>query len=58
MELTIDYECPQCKQSSHQRFADISPGKARKCAHCGAIVHLTIDGLRGFEKALEAYCRP
>lgn len=57
MELTIDYECPQCKQNSHQRFVDLSPGKLRKCSHCGSTVILTIDGLRGFERALEAYCR-
>jgi ribosomal protein L37AE/L43A len=57
MELTIDYECPQCKKSYLQRFADISPGKLRKCARCGATVVLTIEGLRGFERALAAYCR-
>jgi endogenous inhibitor of DNA gyrase (YacG/DUF329 family) len=58
MELTIDYECPQCKTSSHQRLSDISPGKIRKCARCGTPLVLTIDGLRGFERALHAYCRP
>lgn len=58
MELTIDYECPQCKKSFIQRFDELSPGKARVCPRCGTPLVLTIEGLRGFGRALEVYCRP
>ncbi len=57
MELTIDYECPQCHRRSHQKLAEFAPGQTRTCQSCGSMVHLTLEGLRGFEQALEDYCR-
>ncbi len=57
MELTIDYECPQCHRRSQQRLADFTPGKIRSCQTCGSRVQLTLEGLHGFGRALEDYCR-
>jgi len=45
MELSIKFECPQCRQAHLQRLLDLTPGQARTCPHCGTPVGLTVQGL-------------
>jgi len=45
MELSITYECPQCRQSLFQPLRDLSPGQIRNCSECGTPLGLTPQGL-------------
>lgn len=57
MELSVDYECPECQKVSSWRFAEIAPGKIRQCSDCGTPVILTLGGLQELQRRLEEYCR-
>lgn len=55
MELSIDFECPQCRKVQPLKVADLSPGRRRICHACGTATELTEGGLAELARHLREF---
>ncbi len=58
MDLSIDYECPECRKTFNHRLMELCPGDNRECSECGINTVLTPTSLKGLEVALKQFCSP
>ncbi|BCR03900.1 hypothetical protein DESUT3_09690 [Desulfuromonas versatilis] len=55
MDLSISYECPDCKTIFREKLTELFPGRPRLCRHCGGMTRLTPDSLRGLAADLREF---
>lgn len=41
MDLSINFECPECRKVQLLKIVDLAPGRNRSCRHCGTPTELT-----------------
>jgi hypothetical protein len=56
MELSIDFECPECRIIQSQKLADFSLGRRQTCFACGTPTELTEVGLKELQHRLRELC--
>jgi hypothetical protein len=54
MDLSIDFECPECQKVQSQKVADLFPGRRQACLACGTPTELTASSLEEFQQRLRA----
>lgn len=52
MDLSIDFECPECRKVQSKKLADLSPGRRQACLACGTPTELTESGLEELKHRL------
>ncbi|HEY7745161.1 MAG TPA: hypothetical protein VIA07_02405, partial [Desulfuromonadales bacterium] len=52
MDLSIDFECPECRKVHSKKLADLSPGRRQACLACGTPTELTVSGLKELKHRL------
>jgi hypothetical protein len=57
MDLSINFECPECRKVQPLKMADFSPGQKRTCHDCGAATELTEAGVVELEFRLRELFR-
>ncbi len=57
MDLSISYECPDCKRTFREKLNELFPGKPHLCQECGSWTRLTPDSLRGLKADLREFFR-
>jgi hypothetical protein len=57
MDLSINFECPECRKVQPLKVADLSPGRSRVCHDCGAATELTDVGAAELERRLREFFR-
>lgn len=57
MELSINFECPECREVQPLKLADFSLGRRRICHDCGAATELTEAGVEELEHRLREFCQ-
>jgi hypothetical protein len=56
MELSIDFECPECRTVQPQKLADFATGTRGACLACGTETELTESGLKALQRRLRELC--
>jgi hypothetical protein len=56
MELSIDFECPECRTVQPQKVTDFSPGRRGACLACGTATELTEGSLKTLQRCLRELC--
>lgn len=56
MELSIDFECPECRQVQAQKVVDLFPGRRQACLACGTATTLTEGSLAALQRRLREFC--
>lgn len=57
MDLSINFECSQCRKLQPLKIADLSPGGSRSCRQCGAPTELTEAAVAELARNLQDFCR-
>lgn len=58
MDLSIEFECPECRKVQPLKIADLSLGKRRGCLDCGAATELTEGSLEALQRSLQELPMP
>ncbi len=52
MDLSINFECPECRTIHSRNVTEIALGKRQDCLSCGSPTELTEHGLEEFRRRL------